>query len=231
MPANISSPVRSGRRLQRHVSANDDSTDDGRVASSPPPILRNFRLGQTETPASDSPSTRSNTQTRRLGAIGGRSSSQALPPSSPPKPPADIELGHGLRSRTTLSPTPTSMLPPPSQASPSRRRRLGGIGRGSSQMQHSQPSLSRWSSQAPPILEEDHQDDLDLDLASGLASTAQESRENTTEGRQTRATKRKASEEKEPTPRETSAERADRKRQELKQSEKSRAPAKKKRRF
>lgn len=229
MPANISSPVRSGRRLQRHVSANDDSTDDGRVASSPPPIVRNFRLGQTETPASDSPSTRSNTQTRRLGAIGGRSSSQALPPSSPPKPPADIELGHGLRSRTTLSPTPTSMLPPPSQASPSRRRRLGGIGRGSSQMQHSQPSLSRWSSQAPPILEEDHQDDLDL--ASGLASTAQESRENTTEGRQTRATKRKASEEKEPTPRETSAERADRKRQELKQSEKSRAPAKKKRRF
>jgi hypothetical protein len=78
MPANISSPVRSARRLQRHVSANDDSTDDGRVASSPPPpILRNFRIGQTETPASDSPSTRSNTQTRRLGAIGGRSSSQA----------------------------------------------------------------------------------------------------------------------------------------------------------
>ena len=215
--------------MQRHVSANDDSTDDGRVTSSPPPILRDIRLGQTEMFAPDSPSKSSNTQSRRIGAIGGRSSSQALPPSSPPKPPTNIEPGHGLRSRTTLSPTPTSMLPPQSQASPSRRRKLGGIGRGSSQMQYSQPALSRWSSQAPPILEEDQQDDADM--TSGLASTAQESRENTTEGRQTRATKRKASEEREPTPRETSAERADRKRQELKQNEKSKAPTKKKRRF
>ncbi|KAG9636436.1 XLF-domain-containing protein, partial [Aureobasidium melanogenum] len=176
MPANISSPVRSSRRAQRHISANDDSTDDGRVTSSPPlpPALRNFRLGQTETPAPDSPSKRSNTQTRRIGAIGARSSSQALPASSPPKPPADIEPDHGLRSRTMLSPTPSSMLPPQtqSQASPSRKRRLGGIGRGSSQMQ---PSLSRWSSQAPPILEEDQQDSTDLDL--GLTSTARESRE------------------------------------------------------
>ncbi|KAG9946778.1 XLF-domain-containing protein, partial [Aureobasidium melanogenum] len=91
MPANISSPVRSSRRAQRHISANDDSTDDGRVTSSPPlpPALGNFRLGQTETPAPDSPSKRSNTsntQTRRIGAIGARSSSQALPASSPPKP-------------------------------------------------------------------------------------------------------------------------------------------------
>ncbi|KAH0259746.1 XLF-domain-containing protein, partial [Aureobasidium melanogenum] len=176
MPANISSPVRSSRRAQRHISANDDSTDDGRVTSSPPlpPALRNFRLGQTETPAPDSPSKRSNTQTRRIGAIGARSSSQALPASSPPKPPADIEPDHGLRSRTMLSPTPSSMLPPQTQgqASPSRKRRLGGIGRGSSQMQ---PSLSRWSSQAPPILEEDQQDSTDLDL--GLTSTARESRE------------------------------------------------------
>ncbi|KAH0124035.1 XLF-domain-containing protein, partial [Aureobasidium melanogenum] len=176
MPANISSPVRLSRRAQRHISANDDSTDDGRVTSSPPlpPALRNFRLGQTETPAPDSPSKRSNTQTRRIGAIGARSSSQALPASSPPKPPADIEPDHGLRSRTMLSPTPSSMLPPQtqSQASPSRKRRLGGIGRGSSQMQ---PSLSRWSSQAPPILEEDQQDSTDLDL--GLTSTARESRE------------------------------------------------------
>lgn len=215
--------------MKRHVSANDDSTDDGRVTSSPPPILRNFRFGQTETPASDSPSKRSSTQTRRIGAIGARSSSQALPPSSPPKPASDIELGHGLRSRTTLSPTPFSMLPPQSQVSPSRRRRLGGIGRGSSQMQYSQPSLSRWSSQAPTISEEEQQNNIDL--ASGLASTVHESREATTEGRQTRATKRKASEEKEPVPRETSAERAGRKRQELKQSEKSKAPVKKKRRF
>ncbi|KAG9673602.1 XLF-domain-containing protein, partial [Aureobasidium melanogenum] len=180
MPANISSPVRSSRRVRRHISANGDSTDDGRVTSSPPlpPALRNFRLGQTETPAPDSPSKRSNTQTRRIGAIGARSSSQALPASSPPKPPADIEPDHGLRSRTMLSPTPSSMLPPQtqSQASPSRKRRLGGIGRGSSQMQ---PSLSRWSSQAPPILEEDQQDSTDLDL--GLTSTARESREDTTE--------------------------------------------------
>ncbi|KAH0403814.1 XLF-domain-containing protein, partial [Aureobasidium melanogenum] len=180
MPANISSPVRSSRRAQRHISANDDSTDDGRVTSSPPlpPALRNFRLGQTETPVPDSPSKRSNTQTRRIGAIGARSSSQALPASSPPKPPTEIEPGHGLRSRTMLSPTPSSMLPPQtqSQASPSRKRRLGGIGRGSSQMQ---PSLSRWSSQAPPILEEDQQDSTDLDL--GLTSTARESRENMTE--------------------------------------------------
>ncbi|KAG9957267.1 XLF-domain-containing protein, partial [Aureobasidium melanogenum] len=180
MPANISSPVRSSRRAQRHISANDDSTDDGRVTSSPPlpPALRNFRLGQTETPAPDSPSKRSNTQTRRIGAIGARSSSQALPASSPPKPPADIEPDHGLRSRTMLSPTPSSMLPPQtqSQASPSRKRRLGGIGRGSSQMQ---PSLSRWSSQAPPILEEDQQDSTDLDL--GLTSTARESREDMSE--------------------------------------------------
>ncbi|KAH0001828.1 XLF-domain-containing protein, partial [Aureobasidium melanogenum] len=180
MPANISSPVRLSRRAQRHISANDDSTDDGRVTSSPPlpPALRNFRLGQTETPAPDSPSKRSNTQTRRIGAIGARSSSQALPASSPPKPPADIEPDHGLRSRTMLSPTPSSMLPPQtqSQASPSRKRRLGGIGRGSSQMQ---PSLSRWSSQAPPILEEDQRDSTDLDL--GLTSTARESREDMTE--------------------------------------------------
>jgi hypothetical protein len=230
MPANISSPVRSSRRVQRHASVNDDSTDDGRVTSSPPPpILRNLRLGQTETPVPDSPSKRSDTQTRRIGAIGGRSSSQALPPSSPPKPPADIEIGHGLRSRTTLSPTPSSMLPPQSQASPSKRRRLGGIGRGSSQVQYSQPSLSRWSSQAPPILEEDQQDNTDL--ASRLPSTAREDLENSIEGRQTRATKRKASEERESAPRETSEERANRKRQELKQSEKSKAPAKKKRRF
>ena len=230
MPANISSPVRSSRRTQRHISANDDSTDDCRVTSSPPlpPALRNFRLGQTETPAPDSPSKHSNTQTRRIGAIGARSSSQALPTSSPPKPPADIELDHDLRSRTKLSPTPSSMLPPQSQTSPSRRRRLGGIGRGSSQMQHSQPSLSRWSSQAPPIPEEDRQDNTDLDL--GLTSTARESREDTAEVRQTRA-KRKASEKREPTPRETSADRADRKRQELKQNEKSKAPVKRKRRF
>ncbi|KAI4724463.1 XLF-domain-containing protein [Aureobasidium sp. EXF-10728] len=229
MPANISSPVRSSRRIQRHISANDDSTDDGRIASSPPPppALRNFRLGQTETPAPDSPSKSSNTQTRRIGAIGGRSSSQALPPSSPPKPPADVELDYGLRSRTMLSPTPSSMLPPQSQVSPSKRRRLGGIGRGSSQMQQSQPSLSRWSSQAPPVLDED-QNNADLD--SGLTSTARESREVTAEVRQTRA-KRKASEEKIPIPEETSAERANRKRQELKQSEKSKAPLKKKRRF
>lgn len=119
------------------------------------------------------------------------------------------------------------MLPPQtqSQASPSRKRRLGGIGRGSSQMQ---PSLSRWSSQAPPILEEDQQDSTNLDL--GLTSTARESRENMTEVRQTRA-KRKASEEREPTPEETSADRADRKRQELKQNEKSKATVKRKRRF
>jgi hypothetical protein len=229
MPANISSPVRSSRRVQRHVSVNDDSTDDGRVTSSPPPpVLRNLRLGQTETPAPDSPSKRSNTQTRRIGAIGGRSSSQALPPSSPPKPPADIEIGHGLRSRTTLSPTPSSMLPPQSQASPSKRRRLGGIGRGSSQVQYAQPSLSRWSSQAPPILEEEQDN---TDPTSRAPSAAREDGENSTEGRQTRANKRKASEERESAPRETSEERADRKRQELKQSEKSKAPAKKKRRF
>ncbi|KAH0369322.1 XLF-domain-containing protein, partial [Aureobasidium melanogenum] len=180
MPANISSPVRSSRRAQRHISANDDSTDDGRVTSSPPlpPALRNFRLGQTETPAPDSPSKRSNTsntQARRIGAIGARSSSQALPASSPPKPTADIETDRGLRSRTMLSPTPSSMMPPQSQVSP-RKRRLGGIGRGSSQMQ---PSLSRWSSQAPPILEEDQQDNADLDL--GLTFTARESREDTAE--------------------------------------------------
>jgi hypothetical protein len=230
MPANISSPVRSSRRVQGHVPANDDSTDDGRINSSPPPpILRNFRLGQTETPAPDSPSTRSNTQTRRIGAIGGRSSSQALPPSSPPKPPVEIEVGHDLRSRTTLSPTPAAMLPPESQVSPSKRRRFGGIGRGSSQMQYSQPSLSRWSSQAPPKLEDDQQDDSGH--AVRHSSTAREGREDAAEGRQTRATKRKASEESEPAPRETSEERADRKRQELKQSEKSQAPAKKKRRF
>lgn len=96
-------------------------------------------------------------------------------------------------------------------------------------MQYSQPSLSRWSSQAAPILEEDQQDNIDL--TSRIASTAHESREDATEGRQTRATKRKASEEKESMPRETSAERANRKRQELKQNEKSKAPAKKKRRF
>lgn len=229
MPANISSPVRSFRRVQRHVSADDGSTDDGRVTSSPPPVLRNFRLGQTETPAPDSPSKSSSTQTRRIGAIGARSSSQALPPSSPPKPLTDIDFGHGTRSRTTLSPTPSSMLPPQSQVSPSRRRRLGGVGRGSSQMQYSQPSLSRWSSQAPPISEEDQEDNIDP--ASGLASLTRESREATIEGRQTRATKRKASKERETTPRETSAERADRKRQELKYNEKSKAPAKKKRRF
>lgn len=229
MPANISSPVRSSRRAQRHISANDDSTDDGRVTSSPPlpPALGNFRLGQTETPAPDSPSKRSNTsntQTRRIGAIGARSSSQALPASSPPKPYADIETDRGLRSRTMLSPTPSSMMPPQSQVSP-RKRRLGGIGRGSSQMQ---PSLSRWSSQAPPILEEDQQDNADLDLR--LTSTARESREDTVEIRQTRG-KRKASEERESKPEETSADRADRKRQELKQNEKSKAPVKRKRRF
>ncbi|KEQ65752.1 XLF-domain-containing protein [Aureobasidium melanogenum CBS 110374] len=229
MPANISSPVRSSRRAQRHISANDDSTDDGRVTSSPPlpPALGNFRLGQTETPAPDSPSKRSNTsntQTRRIGAIGARSSSQALPASSPPKPYADIETDRGLRSRTMLSPTPSSMMPPQSQVSP-RKRRLGGIGRGSSQMQ---PSLSRWSSQAPPILEEDQQDNADLDLR--LTSTARESREDTVEVRKTRG-KRKASEERESTPEETSADRADRKRQELKQNEKSKAPVKRKRRF
>lgn len=229
MPANISSPVRPSRRGQRHTTANDDSTDDGRVTSSPPlpPALRNFRLGQTETPAPDSPSKRSNTQTRRIGAIGARSSSQALPTSSPPKPHTDAEMGHGLRTRTMLSPTPSSMLPPQSQVSPSKRRRLGGIGRGSSQMQYSQPSLGRWSSQGSPILE-DQQDNIDMDL--GLTSTARESREITAEVRQTRS-KRKASEEREPTPEETSAERADRKRQELKQNEKSKAPVKRKRRF
>lgn len=230
MPANISSPVRPSRRGQRHISANDDSTDDGRVTSSPPlpPALRNSRLGQTETPAPDSPSKRSNTQTRRIGAIGARSSSQALPTSSPPKPPADVDIDHGLRTRTMLSPTPSSMLPPQSQMSPSKRRRLGGIGRGSSQMQYSQPSLSRWSSQAPPILEEDQQNNTDLDL--GSTSTARESREVTAEVRQTRS-KRKASEEREPTPEETSADRADRKRQELKQNEKPKAPWKRRRRF
>ncbi|KAK6003797.1 hypothetical protein QM012_009568 [Aureobasidium pullulans] len=229
MPANISSPVRSSRHAQRHISANDDSTDDGRVTSSPPlpPALRGFRLGQTETPAPDSPSKRSNTQARRIGAIGARSSSQALPPSSPPKPPANIENDHGLRSGAMLSPTPSSMLPPQSQVSPSRRRRFGGIGRGSSQM-HSQPSLGRWSSQGPPIPDEDQQNNTDLDL--GLTTTARESREGTVEVRQTRA-KRKASEEREPAPEETSADRADRKRQELKQNEKSKAPVKRKRRF
>lgn len=217
------------------ASAHDESTDDGRVTSSPPPIPGNRRLGQTETPAPDSPSKRSNTQTRRIGAIGGRSSSQALPPSlppsSPPKPPNEDDADRGLRSR--VSPTPSSMLPPPSQMTPSRRRRLGGIGRGSSQMQPSQPSLNRWSSQAQvlPFLEEEQHRDNELNI--GLDSISRENGEGKAEVRQTRSTKRKASEEREPSPRGTSAERADRKRNELKQNlnEKPKAPAKRKRRF
>ncbi|CAD0031300.1 unnamed protein product, partial [Aureobasidium pullulans] len=235
MPADISSPVRSSRRKRMIASAHDESTDDGRVTSSPPPIPGNRRLGQTETPAPDSPSKRSNTQTRRIGAIGGRSSSQALPPSlppsSPPKPPNEDDADRGLRSR--VSPTPSSMLPPPSQMTPSRRRRLGGIGRGSSQMQPSQPSLNRWSSQAqvlPSLEEEQHRDN---ELTIGLDSISRENGEGKAEVRQTRSTKRKASEEREPSPRETSVERADRKRNELKQNlnEKPKAPAKRKRRF
>ncbi|KAI5199305.1 XLF-domain-containing protein [Aureobasidium subglaciale] len=234
MPADISSPVRSARRKQIFNHANDDSTDDGQVTSSPPPIPLNLRPRHMESLVPSSPSRLSNTQARRLGAIGGRSSSQALPPSlplsSPPKPPAEVDLDHGLRSRTMLSPTPSSMLPPQSQVSPSRRRRLGGIGRGSSQIQQSQPSLNRWSSQAPPIVEEEQQTS-ELDLDPGYM--ARESREATAEVRRTRATKRKASEEREPTPRETSEERADRKRKELKENlnEKPKAPAKRKRRF
>ncbi|KAI5235498.1 XLF-domain-containing protein [Aureobasidium subglaciale] len=234
MPADISSPVRSARQKHKLKHANDDSTDDDQVTSSPPPMPINHRLGHVEPLVPSSPSKLSNTQARRLGAIGGRSSSQALPPSlppsSPPNPPAGAGTNHGLRSRTMLSPTPSSMLPPQSQVSPSRRRRLGEIGRGSSQMQQSQPSLNRWSSQAPCIMEEEQQaSGLDLDPG----SSARESREVTAEVRQTRATKRKASEEREPTPRETSEERADRKRKELKDNlnEKPKAPVKRKRRF
>jgi hypothetical protein len=196
------------------------------VTSSPPPVPRSLLRDQTERPLSSSPSRRSNTQTRRIGAIGGRSSSQIPLPSSPPRAADSVVMDHGLRTGTSISPTPPSMPPPQSQMTPSRKRRLGEIGRGSSQMQ---PSLNRWSSQALPVLgeEEEAQRSHRFELPS------LENAEDVTEARRTRANKRKPSEEKEPGPRETSVERADRKRQELKQTldAKPKGPVKRKRRF
>lgn len=221
-PADISSPVRSSRLMQIAALADDASADDGRVASSPPPVPRNLARLEAETPAPDSPSKRFNTQTRRLGAIGGRSSSQIPLPSSPPKPIANTQ-------GREMSPTPPPVLPSQSQVTPTRRRRLGGIGRGSSQVQPTQ--LDRWSSQALPALEEESQQIEQP--AQNLAASFRLPTGDIAGARETRASKRKASEEREASPRETSVERADRKRQELKQNlnEKIKAPVKRKRRF
>lgn len=221
-PANISSPVRPSRLNRTRASTDDTITDEDRVASSPPPIPPDILRSETEGPAPDSPSKRPDTQSRRLGSLGGRSSSQAPLPQSPLKLSTTY-----LDSRAQLrdSQTPPPALPPQSQPTPSKIRRLGGIGRGSSQMQ---PSMNRWSSQALPILQEE------LDRSTpGLRNTDETAQRPAAESRQTRAMKRKASEEREPSPRETSVERADRKRRELKDNlnEKPKATTKKKRRF
>ncbi|KAK3356275.1 XRCC4-like factor-domain-containing protein [Neurospora tetraspora] len=211
-PGLRSANKRRGTATRQTVIDDDDTTSDGeaedvQMTQSPPP--RSTRASPKSTPA------------RRLGALGGRK----RPPSRSPSP-AIPEEDNGMASETAseaeedASPSPPSSKPAPKKGGLGR---IGGIGGKAKQKEpEPEPEPERSPSSPPASQPKRHK----LGTIGKAPSPKPDSR--------VISRGRSKSPSAAPKPRETSEERADRKRAELqKELEKKAAvgPAKKKRRF
>ncbi|KAK9434937.1 XLF family protein [Metarhizium brunneum] len=205
--------------------ASTDGEEDSILDSNPPPALSD-RTRQPET---------SRPGGSRLGAIGGKK--QPAPPrapSPPPRrktanPPVDDEetASEASDDDATASVPASSPIPSPVQR-PSKTAGLGRIG-GGAMNTHPLDSASRPEASPPPVARDTGP--RKLGTIGGKKSKVERQDEDTERGR---LATRRVNSPKDEQPRETSEERADRKREELKRELERKAadgPAKKKRRF
>lgn len=174
---------------------------------------------------------------RRLGAIGGRSqrSSQAVASQSSiceaPIGSTEDDIGYGSRNRTSETPPPTS-IPSSTLVSPAKRR-LGAIGGRRSSSQSTQLSTQRLPSPTPTPSEGGRKTDTKHHQPSQTTYNKQSQLGTVDEAGRSRAEKSEENVVEQSRPRETSEERANRKREQLKRQLEAQAKArsKKKRRF
>ncbi|KAG8425639.1 hypothetical protein J3458_002321 [Metarhizium acridum] len=205
--------------------ASTDGEEDSFLDGNPPSALSDrTRQPETSKPGSS-----------RLGAIGGKKQpAPPRPPSPPPRrkaanPPVDDEetASEASDDDATASVPASSPIPSPVQR-PSKTAGLGRIGGGA---MNSRPlhSVSRPEASPPPVARDTGP--RKLGTIGGKASKVEKQDEDAERGR---LATRRTNSPKDDQPRETSEERADRKREELKRELERKAaagPAKKKRRF
>ncbi|KAK1776850.1 XRCC4-like factor-domain-containing protein [Copromyces sp. CBS 386.78] len=211
-PGLRSADKRRGTATRQTVIDDDDTASDGededvQMTQSPPP--RSTMASPKSTPA------------RRLGALGGRK----RPPSRSPSPAIPDE-DHGMASETASEAEEDASTPPPSSKPAAKKRGLGRIGGIGGKAKQKEPELEPEPapSPSPPPASQPKRHKLGM---IGKAPSPKPDNRVTSRGRSKSPSAA-------PRPRETSEERADRKRAELqKELERKTAAgaAKKKRRF
>lgn len=211
----------------------DDASTEGEgdstiPDSNPPPVLSDRR----RQPETNKPSN------SRLGAIGGkkqpapRRSPSPLPKSKAAKAPLDDEETASEASEDDATASAPGSSPVPSPKKPAAKK--GGLGRiGAGAVKPQQDPKEKIPEELPPLKTKETVARKLGTIGGGKISKSlkQEDEDDTTRGR---LATRKTSSQAEERPRETSEERADRKREELKRDLEKKAaagPAKKKRRF
>ncbi|KAK3498091.1 XRCC4-like factor-domain-containing protein [Neurospora hispaniola] len=212
-PGFKSASKRRGTATRQTVIDNDDTTSDGededvQMTQNPPPLLT--KASPESTPA------------HRLGTLGGRKRPPSRSPSS-----AIPEEDDGLTSETASEAEEDASSPPPSSSKPAPRKgglgRIGGMGgRAKHKDSEQEPQPEHRRSPSSPSASQPKRHKLGM---IGKAPSPEDSR--------IISRGRSKSPSAAPKPRETSEERADRKRTELQKEleRKATGPAKKKRRF
>lgn len=236
--------LRSNTRPAKTIPSTTNSTPDTDVLDGEATLSSPSRAASVTpdfTKAPSPPRTQTLTQIRapakRLGAIGGRSQRSSQPAASQshvhetPISSTEHGPGYGRRTKDSNTPPPAS-IPPSTLVSPAKRR-LGAIGgrRGSSQL--TQLSTQRQPSPTPTPSEGDKKIDGIHPHPLQMRRDRQDQSNMNEEPVRSRVEKYEANSVEPPQPRETSEERANQKRGELKRQleAQAKAPTKKKRKF
>ena len=211
-PGLRSAQKRRSTTTRRTVIDDDDTTSEGED--------EDVQMTQSPPPRSTMASSK-NTPTRRLGALGGRKRRPSPSPS-----PALPDEDNSMASETASEADGDASTPPPSSKSAPKKGGLGRIGAigGKAKQRSPEPEPEAARSPSPPPASQPKRHKL------GTIGKAPSPKPDSTATRRGRSKSPGAV----PKPRETSEERADRKRAELQKELERRAaagPAKKKRRF